>query len=89
MSQTRGGEMTSAQISKMGNIATANGDFALSDGQCFLIKNDSGVPVMLTVQLASMEDGEWVDTLFNYGWNPEIVKRIKQTPETVALKWGY
>ena len=89
MSQTRAGEVASVQISKMGNIATANGDFTLPDGQCFLIKNDSGVPVMLTVQLSSMEDGEYVDTLFNYGWNPEIVKRVKQTSETVALKWGY
>ena len=42
---TRSGESVSAQIGKMGVIDLANGNFSLSDGQPFNIKNDSTSPV--------------------------------------------
>lgn len=54
---TRSGESVSAQIGKMGVIDLANGNFSLSDGQPFNIKNDSTSPVKLSVQLAGMDDG--------------------------------
>lgn len=51
---TRSGESVSAQIGKMGVIDLANGNFSLSDGQPFNIKNDSTSPVKLSVQLAGI-----------------------------------
>jgi hypothetical protein len=91
MSITRSGEMVSAQIGKMGlidNLQEAN--FSLSDGQCFNIKNDSTQPVQLEVQLAGMPNGEFVETNFEIGWNPEIVKTVKQTSlSSINIKWGY
>ena len=87
---TRSGESVSAQIGKMGVIDLANGNFSLSDGQPFNIKNDSASPVKLSVQLAGMDDGDFIETQFDCGWNPEIIKAVKQTSLSgTNLKWGY
>lgn len=88
---TRSGESVSAQIGKMGTIADlANADFQLADGQPFNIKNDGIQPVTLSVQLAGMKDGDFIETQFDCGWNPEIIKTVKQTSLSgTNLKWGY
>lgn len=91
MSETRSGETVSAQIGKMGAIDNlADKDFSLSGGQCFNIKNDGTQPVKLSVQLAGMNDGDFIETQFDCGWNPEIVKTVKQNSLSgINLKWGY
>lgn len=91
MSTTRSGEMVSAQIGRMGVVdGLQSGDFALLDGQCFNVKNDGTQAVSLQVQLAGMADGEFVETKFEVGWNPEIIKVVKQTSLSgINLKWGY
>lgn len=91
MGTTRSGEMISAQIGKMGAIVSLQeSDFSLPDGQCFNVKNDSTKPVALFVQLAGMPDGDFIETSFDPGWNPEIVKVVKQTSLSgLNLKWGY
>ncbi|MDD3019459.1 MAG: hypothetical protein PHX61_00600 [Alphaproteobacteria bacterium] len=83
--------MVSAQIGKMGVITNlTNANFALADGQCFNVKNDGLQPVKLQIQLAGMADGEFIETTFEVGWNPEIVKAVKQTSlSSINLKWGY
>lgn len=88
---TRSGEMVSAQIGKMGSISNLNNaNFSLSDGQPFNIKNDSAQYVELQVRLNGMAEGEFVTTKFEVGWNPEIVKEVKQTSLTgINLKYGY
>ena len=87
---TRSVESVSAQIGKMGVIDLANGNFSLSDGQPFNIKNDGVQPVKLAVQLAGMDDGDFIETTFEVGWNPEIVKVIKATSLSgINLKWGF
>ena len=91
MEKTRSGEMVSAQIGKMGVIDNlTSGDFSLVDGQCFNVKNDGTQAVELQVQLATMGNGEFVETKFEVGWNPEIVKPVKQTPiSRFNQLWGY
>lgn len=91
MDKTRSGEFVSPQIGKMGTIANLNnGDFTLDNGQVFNIKNDGTQPVMLSVQLAGMNDGDFIETQFECGWNPEIVKTVKQSSlSSINLKWGY
>ena len=91
MGITRSGEGVSAQIGKMGAITgLADGNFSLADGQCFNIKNDGTQPVKLSVQLAGMSDGDFIETQFDCGWNPEIVKAVRQTSLSgINLKWGY
>ena len=88
---TRSGESVSAQIGKMGTIADlANADFQLADGQPFNIKNDGIQPVTLSVQLAGMKDGDFIETQFDCGWNPEIVRKVKATSlSSINLKYGY
>lgn len=91
MNETRSGEMVSAQIGKMGIIDNLQDkNFSLQDGQCFNIKNDGTQPIKLEVQLAGMPDGEFVETGFEVGWNPEIVRTVKQTSlSSINIKWGY
>ena len=88
---TRSGEMVSAQVGIMGAVTgLSDGDFSLSDGQPFNIKNDGISPVELEVQLAGMPDGTTIKTKFDCGWNPEIVKVIKATSlSSINLKFGY
>lgn len=87
MSENRAGTQESAQISNMGVIDIASGDFVMEYPSC--IKNDGDEPVELEVQLWAMPDGEYVKTTFDIGWNPEIVKCVKQKNGTLNLKWGY
>lgn len=91
MDKTRSGEFVSPQIGKMGKIdGLTDGNFTLPDGQIFNIKNDGLQPVTLAVQLAGMGDGGFIETQFECGWNPEIVKAVKQTSLSgTNLKWGY
>ncbi len=91
MDKTRSGEYVSPQIGKMGTIdGLNNGNFTLPDGQVFNIKNDGVQPAILSVQLAGMSDGDFVETKFECGWNPEIIKAVKQTSlSNTNLKWGY
>ena len=91
MDETRSGEFVSAQIGKMGMIDNLQeSDFKLQGGQVFNIKNDGTQPVKLSVQLAGMKDGDFIETQFDCGWNPEIVKAVKQSSlPKLDLKWGY
>ena len=90
MKPTRSNEMISLQIAKMGAVENLAGeDFYLADGSSFLVKNDGENAVELEVQLAAMENGEFVSTIFDTGWNPELVKRIKRNSAEMQLKWGY
>lgn len=85
---TRSGEMPSAQIGIMGEITGLDaGNFKLEVG--FNLKNDGESAVFLEVNLWGMEPGEFVNTRFEPGWNPEIIREIKQTLQNVALKYGY
>lgn len=83
--------MVSAQIGKMGKIENLqNASFSLSDGQPFNIKNDGTEGVALEVQLVGMDEGQFIETYFERGWNPEIIKAVKQTSlSSINLKWGY
>lgn len=91
MDVTRSGEQISAQIAKMGVIEGLDkGNFTLQSGQNFQIKNDGVQPVSLQVQLAGMEEGAFIETTFEIGWNPEIVRVVKATSLSgINLKWGY
>ncbi len=89
MDTTRMGAAVSAQISKMGvvtDLATKN--FSV-DGVPFNIKNDGETAVTLEVNLWDMEQGTYIATRFETGWNPEIVREIKQNGQIAPnLKWG-
>lgn len=90
MNTTRMGAVVSAQISKMGevtNLGTANFSVA---GTPFNIKNDGETAVVLEVNLWDMEEGTFIATRFETGWNPEIVREIKQNGVLTnpSLKWG-
>ena len=88
MNTTRSGEMVSAQIGIMGEITgLQDSDFSLADGQPFNVKNDGTESVSLEIKLAGMED--FIETTLEPGWNPEIIKEIKQSSLDLNLKWGY
>ncbi len=89
MNTTRGGEVVSAQIGKIGVIENLiNANFKIEDTP-FNVKNDGETAVMLEVNLWGMEPGKFVKTRFEVGWNPEIVREIKQTSINATLVWGF
>lgn len=87
MSYNRAGTAESSQVSKMGVLDISNSNFKSDLGFC--IKNDGDEPVTLEVCLWEMPDGEFVETVFDCGWNPEIVKCVKQQEGDFNIKWGY
>lgn len=89
MSTTRGGEVVSAQIGKIEAVTGLDsGNFKMEDTP-FNIKNDGEAAVELEVNLWGMEPGVFVKTRFEVGWNPEIIREIKQTSINATLIWGY
>ena len=88
MGTTRGGEVVSAQIGKMGVIDLSTQNFKIN-GIPFNVKNDSETAVFIDVNLWGMEPGTFVHTRFETGWNPEIIREIKQTSINATLLWGY
>lgn len=83
----------SAQISRMGVIGGLDsGNFALENGTIpFNVKNDGEEAAALEVSLWDMKPGEYVKTIFEVGWNCEIVREIRQNADAADfnLKWGY
>lgn len=89
MSTTRGGEVVSPQIGKIGAVIGLDSSNFSVEGVPFNIKNDGEGAVFLEVNLWGMEPGQFVKTRFETGWNPEIVREIKQTSINPTLIWGY
>lgn len=89
MSTTRGGETVSAQIGRIGPIEGLSTGNSKMEDTPFNIKNDGETAVVLEVNLWGMEPGTFVATRFETGWNPEIVREIKQTSINATLIWGY
>lgn len=84
--ENRNGDLVSAQISVAGNV-----DFpvATSEWTRLLLKNDGEAAIVLEVNLWGMPEGEFISTRFETGWNPEIIREIKETSSATALIWGY
>ena len=88
--ETRSEVVASLQVAKMGEIDLKKGNFTLGNGKAFQLKNDGTTPVELEVRLYEMEEGQFVKTKFDCGWNPEIIGEIKQSVlSNLNLKWGY
>ena len=82
--ETRTNVTTSVQIGFIGAVTVV--PFKLDMG--FNIKNDSDEPVELEVNLVSMPEDVYVTTLFEPGWNTEVVREIKSGTVT-NIKYGY
>ena len=87
MGQNRNGDVVRAQVSVIGNVDFAKGNFKKDVPFC--IKNDGDAAVILEVNLWGMPEGEFISTRFETGWNPEIVREIKKTSINATLLWGY
>lgn len=80
---------TSLQVGVIG-VIEGLGSANYENGNLFQIKNDSDDYVTLEVNLANMPEGEFVETRFEPGWNPEIVRVIKKnTTSGLDLKYGF
>lgn len=77
----------SAQVSYIAALDISSANFT-SDTP-FQIKNDGPDPVTLEVTLWSMPEGTFVATVFDPGWNPEIVRTVKANANVSNLKYGY
>lgn len=90
IANTPTGEEVCFEPSIMGSITNlSSSNFSLKPGKPFRIKNDGDLPVTIEVRLSKMPSGEFIETKFDLGWNPEIIVEVKQTSTSVNLKWGY
>lgn len=85
--KNRNGDLVSAQVSVIGPVKFDGGNFRSDTPFC--VKNDGEAAVVLEVNLWGMPEGEFIATRFETGWNPEIVREIKETSIKNALLWGY
>lgn len=86
---SRSGKKNSLQVAKFGSITgLTTTNFKFQDGTCFLIKNDTTLPITLSVIPGG--GTTQVSTSFAPGWNPEIVSEIIKDGAFVGtLLWGY
>lgn len=84
----RNGDLVSAQISVAGEIEFTGTDNFKKD-EPFCIKNDGETAVTLEVNLWGMPEGKFIQTRFEVGWNPEIVREVKYQSSLTGLLWGY
>jgi len=90
--QNRNGDFISLQPSFMGLITDLDSaNFSPTDKAAFLVKNDGTEAVTLEVKLFGMSDSDdFVETKFQPGWNPEIIKEVKLNATAgLDLKYGY
>lgn len=89
--QNRHGDMVSAQVSVMGEVNfTGQSSTFLKEDAPFCLKNDGEAAVFLDVNLWGMPPGQYVNTRFEPGWNPEIIREIRRpTVSGTRLLWGY
>ena len=78
-------------ITKSGVLNPALGDFSLSGGQEFYIKNNASEAVVLGVKYAgNAATDDFVDTTILPGWNEDIVVEVEENAtEGLDLQWGY
>lgn len=90
MDETRSKQLVSAQIGVMGAITDLTSENFKLDIP-FNLKNDGETAITLEVNLYGMEPGVFVETRFEVGWNPEILREIKMDASlnTYDLKYGY
>ena len=75
------GVLNSLQVSIVKEIPVGN----FEPGLVFLIKNDTGEDLQVTIIPASQS--EEITTTMSPGWNPELVKKVINAPS--GLKYGY
>lgn len=52
------------------------------------VKNNGSETVTLSVHMFDMPQGEYIETTFYPGWNPEIVDEIQANPEVSNIQIG-
>lgn len=85
--ENNGGKTVSLQISEMGVIDISSNEFSLDGGRYFLVKNDNTEAVELTIALAE-NPSQYITTLFQPGWNPEMVVKVSANSSANNLKYG-
>lgn len=77
----QGGALNSLQVSIVKEIPVGN----FEPGLVFLIKNDTGEDLQVTIIPAGQS--EEITTIMSPGWNPELIKKVINAPS--GLKYGY
>lgn len=84
--ENRNGDLVSAQISVAGNVDFSGGNFRMDTP---LLKKRWRSGDSIGSKPLGNAEGEFISTRFETGWNPEIIREIKETSSATALIWGY
>lgn len=82
---SRRGTSDAANIGEIKNVEMTVG---YKGSEPVNVKNNGSETVTLSVHMFDMPQGEYIETTFYPGWNPEIVDEIQANPEVSNIQIG-
>lgn len=82
---SRKGTSDASNIGTLINVDMAQG---YKGSEPVNVKNNGGEAVTLSVHMFDMPKGEYVETTFYPGWNPEIIDEIQANAEVSNIQVG-
>lgn len=82
---SRRGTSDAANIGEIRNVDMSVG---YKGSEPVNVKNNGSEAVTLSVHMFDMPQGEYVETTFYPGWNPEIIDEIQANPEVFNIQVG-
>ena len=83
---SRTGEVAAANIARLQNVDMTVG---YKEDRSVNVKNNGSEAVVLSVHMRRSPEGEFVETTFYPGWNPEIVDEIQANAEVSNIQIGW
>ncbi len=82
---SRTGEVAASNIARLHNVDMSVG---YKDNLPVNVKNNGTEAVTLSVHMRQSPEGEYIETTFYPGWNPEIIDEIQANAEITNIQVG-
>lgn len=82
---SRRGTSDAANIGEIKNVDMSVG---YKGSEPVNVKNNGSEAVILSVHMFDAPAGEYIETTFYQGWNPEIIDEIQANPEVFNIQIG-
>ena len=77
-----------SDASNIGTLVNVDMTVGYKGSEPVNVKNNGSEAVTLSVHMFDMPQGEYVETTFWPGWNPEIIDEIQANPEVSNIQIG-
>ena len=82
---SRRGTSDAVNIGEIKNVDMTQG---YKGSESVNVKNNGSEAVTLSVHMFDAPEGEYIETTFYPGWNPEIIDEIQANPEMFNIQVG-